>query len=206
MGIADASNSLGLMFESGEGVARDLHRALQLYTEAARQGSADGAYNLGCLYEHGRGVKLNLAQAAQHFRVAESLGHAYAAVDLLRLQMLLELPDAPADRPTPSCPSLPRSLQTMDEAASARAEATATTMTTMHAADGGASVTGAGSRDAEGAEAGTAGSRGRGSDFASPTDEPATRERRGVSEVTNQVEEAHVPVRAWTVPAPAVTQ
>ena len=55
-GDADAQFSLGVMYEKGEGVARDNKAAVKWYTLAAEQGLADAQFNLGVMYANGTGV------------------------------------------------------------------------------------------------------------------------------------------------------
>ncbi len=61
-------------YENGDGVARDLPRALALYCRAARQGDAVSQFNLGWIYANGRGVRRNDALAAYFFAAAAEQG------------------------------------------------------------------------------------------------------------------------------------
>jgi hypothetical protein len=70
-------------YEHGEGVPRDLTRALQLYCEAAKQGDAEAQYSLGWMYANGRGVARDDAMASLFFWLAAWQGHA-AAQNMLR--------------------------------------------------------------------------------------------------------------------------
>lgn len=67
-----SSNTAGLTewgrrYEHGEGVKRDVDRAIRLYCKAAKKGDAAAQYYLGYLYAHGRGVKRDDALAAAWF-------------------------------------------------------------------------------------------------------------------------------------------
>ena len=60
-------NSLGLMYENGEGVAQDLNRAADLFKRACDAGGSGGCTNLGLMYHHGEGVVKDLNRAADFF-------------------------------------------------------------------------------------------------------------------------------------------
>lgn len=67
-----------LSYEHGEGVARDLPKAVELYCEAARLGQAEAQFNLGWIYANGRGIPRDDATAAHFFSLAANQGHAQA--------------------------------------------------------------------------------------------------------------------------------
>lgn len=77
--------NLGVLYDSGEGVARNPQRAAQYYTAAARLNDNDARYNLAHLYHYGDGVPRNdiiahywLTKAAAHERDAmTALGMLY---------------------------------------------------------------------------------------------------------------------------------
>jgi soluble lytic murein transglycosylase-like protein len=71
-------------YENGEGVARDLKRAHDLYCDAADQGDARAYFNLGWMYANGRGVERNGAIAVGWWRKAADHG-VPAAANVLRL-------------------------------------------------------------------------------------------------------------------------
>lgn len=56
MGLADAQNTLGVMYTDGKGVEKDDVMAVQWYRKAANQSHHWGEYNMGLMYETGRGV------------------------------------------------------------------------------------------------------------------------------------------------------
>jgi len=66
---SDPSNltEWGRRYEHGEGVKRDVDRAIRLYCKAAKKGDAAAQYYLGYLYANGRGVKRDDALAAAWF-------------------------------------------------------------------------------------------------------------------------------------------
>jgi TPR repeat protein len=73
-GSAEAQTALGLMYENGQGVARDDAQAALWFGKAAEQGASLAQYNLGNLYREGRGVAKDAAQAASWYRAAAERG------------------------------------------------------------------------------------------------------------------------------------
>src|SRR5260370_32716914 len=63
-------DSLGLMYEDGDGVAKDAKRAEELYRRACDGGHANGCTNLGVLYQNGNGVVKDGARAAKLYQRA----------------------------------------------------------------------------------------------------------------------------------------
>lgn len=80
---ADASEQeemtlLAKKYEHGEGIPKDLHKAHELYCQAAQAGYADAQYLMGWMYANGRGVARNDAIAGALFKVAAEQGHPQA--------------------------------------------------------------------------------------------------------------------------------
>jgi soluble lytic murein transglycosylase-like protein len=67
-----------LRYEHGEGVAKDMERAISLYCDAARHGDATAQFNLGWIYAYGRGVPRDDALAAFFFSAAARQGFEQA--------------------------------------------------------------------------------------------------------------------------------
>ncbi len=67
-------DSLGLMYEEGDGVAKDAKRAEELYRRACDGGHANGCTNLGVLYQNGNGVAKDAARAAKLYQRACDAG------------------------------------------------------------------------------------------------------------------------------------
>ena len=78
LGLAEAQNSLGLKYDSGEGVALDDVEAARLYRLAADQGLAVAQYNLGLMYEYGEGLPADSSEAVRWYRLAAEQGRADA--------------------------------------------------------------------------------------------------------------------------------
>lgn len=86
-GDPEAQLQLGLLYEQGNGVARDQEEALNWFTLAAEQGNAAAQANLGDLFEFGDGIRSNKA-AAHYYRLAARQGYRDAQLDLGRLYEL----------------------------------------------------------------------------------------------------------------------
>ena len=87
-GDAMACSVLALMFETGEGMPRDLARASELYGQACDLGDMEGCTILGSMYGSGQGVERDLARAVslheracdgEEFMGCENLGLLYEA-------------------------------------------------------------------------------------------------------------------------------
>ena len=81
-GDAAAQYNLGVRYEDGQGVPKDVGKAADLYQKAANQGHAGAQFNLGLLYVYGRGVSKDLGKAAELFQKAANQGHAGAQNNL----------------------------------------------------------------------------------------------------------------------------
>ena len=90
-GDADAQYSLGVMYEKGEGVAKDNKAAVKWYTLAAEQGLADAQFNLGVMYVNGTGVIKDNVYAHLWWNIAASSGDEDASEnrDIIAEQMTL---------------------------------------------------------------------------------------------------------------------
>ena len=77
-GVVEAQYNLGVCYEFGKGVEKDLSEAVKWYRKAAEQGDAMAQYNLGILYFEGSGVDKNLPEAAKWFRKSAEQGDANA--------------------------------------------------------------------------------------------------------------------------------
>lgn len=81
-GHSSAQFGLGLAYENGRGVERDLAEAAQWYRRAADQGLTDAQFNLGNLYLTGAGVPQNAQEAVRWFRKAAEQDMPHAQVNL----------------------------------------------------------------------------------------------------------------------------
>jgi uncharacterized protein len=92
LGDVEAQYNLGVMYDEGAGVERDLAAAAAWYRKAAEQGFVDAQTNLGIMYYHGQGVARDPAEAAYWFREAASHGDDEAAGYLQRLAAEADVP------------------------------------------------------------------------------------------------------------------
>ena len=84
-----------IALEHGDGMRRDVERAIALYCQAARLGDPASAFDLGWIYANARGVPRDEDLAARFFRVAAK-GGVVQAENMLRV-----LAEPPAT--TPDC-------------------------------------------------------------------------------------------------------
>lgn len=69
-GRPDVQHSLGLMFELGDGVVKNMPEAITCYTAAAKQRNAESQYVLGTIYESDKSEPLNLHLADMWYQSA----------------------------------------------------------------------------------------------------------------------------------------
>ena len=81
-GHAEAQFGIGLCYENGRSVERDLTLAAVWYRKAAEQGLDEAQFNLGNLYLNAEGVPQDLAEAVRWFRRAAEQGMTHAQVNL----------------------------------------------------------------------------------------------------------------------------
>jgi TPR repeat protein len=86
LGDAEAQFNLGVLYDEGAGVDRNLATAAEWYRKAAEQGFIDAQTNLGILYYHGLGVAPDREAAAHWFGLAAEQGDAEARDYLQRIQ------------------------------------------------------------------------------------------------------------------------
>jgi len=79
-GSAEAQYQLAQAYETGDGVPKDLAKAIDWYKKAADQGHAEAQFRLAQAYETGEGVKQgkNLAEAMKWYQKAADQGYAPA--------------------------------------------------------------------------------------------------------------------------------
>ncbi|MDT8385035.1 MAG: tetratricopeptide repeat protein [Gammaproteobacteria bacterium] len=81
-GNPDASNLMGMMYELGKGVPKNLGKSVAYYRQAAEQGNPYAQYNLAVSFDAGTGVPQNYREAVRWFRRAAEQGVSSAQYDL----------------------------------------------------------------------------------------------------------------------------
>ena len=73
---------LASLYHRGEGVERNIEKAVDLYLSAAELGNAEAQFNLGNMYLLGEGVDEDESWALTFYRLAAKQGHPLAAANL----------------------------------------------------------------------------------------------------------------------------
>ncbi|MEC7786519.1 MAG: tetratricopeptide repeat protein [Nitrospinota bacterium] len=81
-GLAKAQYNLGVMYEKGIGVEKNLNQAKKWFQFAAEQGLAKAQYNLGLMYGKGKGVEKDYSQAIKWMTLAADQGNGKAQTNL----------------------------------------------------------------------------------------------------------------------------
>ncbi len=77
-GDAELQFTIGLIYNSGQGVPQDYAEAARWFRLAAEQGDAHAQDNLGLMYEKGWGVQQDYIQALMWFNLAAMQGYEKA--------------------------------------------------------------------------------------------------------------------------------
>lgn len=85
-GNASAANYLGVMYESGAGVARDKVQAAQWFEKAARQGEPKALVNLARAYASGSGVEKNLVTAYALFKLSDEIRSGSVGIEVTEME------------------------------------------------------------------------------------------------------------------------
>lgn len=85
----EATFNLGICYETGTGIEKNMKNAMECYRAAAAAGHKNAMYNLGVFYVHGRGGLVKDMQAARAcFEAAKKIGSR-------RAESILRLPEKP---------------------------------------------------------------------------------------------------------------
>jgi TPR repeat protein len=84
-GDPEAMNNLGILYNKGLGVERDIEAAARLYLQAANLGFPNAQFNLANLHYNGDGLKRDYAEAARWYLAAAQGGHALAQLYLAEM-------------------------------------------------------------------------------------------------------------------------
>jgi TPR repeat protein len=77
---AQAQYELGLMYELGMGIDKDLNQAFVWYQKSANQEYAKAQYNLGIFYALAKGVNKDIEQSKHWIRKANENGYSGGSV------------------------------------------------------------------------------------------------------------------------------
>ncbi len=77
---AQAQYKLGLMYELGMGIEKDLNQAFAWYQKSADQANAKAQYNLGIFYALAKGVEKDIEQSKYWIRAANKNGYSGGSV------------------------------------------------------------------------------------------------------------------------------
>jgi TPR repeat protein len=80
--VAEAQYNLGVCYDKGQGVAKDLVEAVKWWRKAAEQNHAEAQFNLGSCYAKGQGVAKNEVAAVRWYHKAAEQNIAQAQHDL----------------------------------------------------------------------------------------------------------------------------
>ncbi len=81
-GFAKAQYNLGVMYEKGNGVEKNLKKAKKWFQFAAEQGLSRAQYNLGLMYGKGNGVAKDYSKAIKWLSLAADQGNGKAQTNL----------------------------------------------------------------------------------------------------------------------------
>jgi len=81
-GFAKAQYNLGVMYEKGKGVEKNLNKAKKWFQFAADQGLPKAQYNLGLMYGKGKGVEKDYSKAIKWMTLAADQGNGKAQTNL----------------------------------------------------------------------------------------------------------------------------
>ena len=79
---AEAQLALAMHYYNGDGLTKDLERAIHWFTKSAEAGNPQAQFNLGSLYSAGQGVKQSRVKAVEWFTKAAAQGHGRALYNL----------------------------------------------------------------------------------------------------------------------------
>ena len=106
-GDAAAQFQLGIWYEHGFGVERDLVESRAWFERAAGQGHAVAAYHAGLAHELGLGVEIDIARALPWFELAAQGGHDVSRGKVTRYRVMVQPPPAPVPPPAAAGPAPP---------------------------------------------------------------------------------------------------
>ena len=79
-GDSQAQYELGLMYELGMGIDKDLNQAFAWYQKSANQEHAKAQYNLGIFYALAKGVEKDIKQSKYWVKKAHENGYSGSSI------------------------------------------------------------------------------------------------------------------------------
>ncbi len=79
---ADAQYNLGILYQKGLGVEKNLKAAFIWYKRSAANGNTDAMYNLGIMYDKGKVIYRSAKDATKWWKKAAELGNAEAQFNI----------------------------------------------------------------------------------------------------------------------------
>lgn len=83
----EAQASMGWLYQAGLGVSKNLDKARELYTKAARQNNAIAQNNLGVMYENGLSTQVDLEKAIYWYEQSADKGYRYGQYNFANLML-----------------------------------------------------------------------------------------------------------------------
>jgi TPR repeat protein len=77
-----AQSSLGVLYDNGQGVAKDDNKAIFWYRKSADQGNQFGEFNLGTMYFSGNGVEKDMVEACKWWSLSTRQGNGSARIHM----------------------------------------------------------------------------------------------------------------------------
>ncbi|MDQ7044394.1 MAG: Sel1-like repeat-containing protein kinase family protein [Sulfurimonas sp.] len=84
-GVSYAQNVLGLMYEQGIDIQKDIYQAFRCYESAAKQGLAKAQFNLALCYKMAKGCEQNYEKAYEFFTNASKQNHNRSFFELAKM-------------------------------------------------------------------------------------------------------------------------
>jgi TPR repeat protein len=79
-GDCEAQYQLGVLYELGLSVEKDLKLSFEYYQQSAQQNHAKAQYNLGIFYALGKGIEKDIPQAKHWIKQAHQNGYSGASI------------------------------------------------------------------------------------------------------------------------------
>lgn len=92
-GDIKAQEKVAVAYLKGNGVEKDINKAIELLKKSAENGSGMCNYQLGKIYESGNGVDINMETAISYYKKSAELGYANAQNVLKKMEQSTKIAD-----------------------------------------------------------------------------------------------------------------